>query len=116
MLLATGTEGTAGLYATAGFFTSLGTDSSLRFLLGYEQEPQAPVATSMGESCYEGLRLLAELCRRAGDTHVSSLCAVADQTGYDGPRGAVHLHDRHLCQPVYVARADGLEFEVLDQL
>lgn len=118
MLLATGTEGTAGLYATAGFFESLGTDSSLRFLLGYARchGLQAPAATTMGESCYEGLRLFAELCRRAGDTHVSSLCAVADGTGYDGPRGAVHLHDRHLCQPVYVARADGLEFEVLDQL
>lgn len=118
MLLATGTEGTQGLYAAAGFFESLATDSSRAFLAGYARRHgrQAPVANSMGESCFEGVSLLAELCRRAGDTTVSSLCAVADRTGYDGPRGTVHLHHRHLCQPVYVARADGLEFQVLDQL
>lgn len=118
MLLATGSDGTHGLYATAGFFESLGTDSSKAFLRGYARRHglQAPVATSMGESCYEGLRLFAELCRRAGSTQVSSLCAVADRTGYDGPRGAVHLHGHHLCQPVYVAQADGLEFRVLARL
>lgn len=118
MLLATGSDGTDGLYATAGFFESLGTDSSLAFLRGYTRRhgTQAPVATSMGESCYEGLRLFAELCRRAGRTDVSSLSAVADETVYDGPRGTVHLHDHHLCQPVYVAVADGVDFRVLGRL
>ena len=118
MLLATGAGGTRGLYAAAGFFQALGTASSLQFLADYSRRHGvlAPAVTSLGESCYEGLRLLAELFRRCGSTDLPGLCAVADTTGYDGPRGPVHLADRHLRQRVYVARADGLDFEVLDQL
>jgi len=118
MLLATGADGTVGLYATAGFFQSLGTASSLQFLAGYTRRHglQAPAATSLGESCYEGIRLMTELWRRGGSTDLPDICAVADSTGYDGPRGAVHLTDRHLRQQVYVARADGLDFDVLAQL
>jgi hypothetical protein len=41
---------------------------------------------------------------------------VAEATGYDGPRGPVQLHDRHLEQRIYVARAVGLEFEILGEL
>lgn len=118
MLLATGAGGTGGLYAVAGFFEALGTESSLQFLAGYSRRHGllAPVATSLGESCYEGIRLLAELWRRCGSTNLPAICAVAETTGYDGPRGPVQLTDRHLQQRVYVARADGLDFEVLAQL
>ena len=118
MLLATGAGGTGGLYAVAGFFEALGTESSLQFLAGYSRRHGvlAPAATSLGESCYEGIRLLVELWRRCGSTELPEICAVADATGYDGPRGPVHLADRHLQQRVYVARADGLDFEVLAQL
>lgn len=118
MLLATGIGGTSGLYAAAGFFASLGTESSMQFLAGYTRRygELAPTATSPGESCYEGVRLLAELWRRCGSTDLPAICAVAESTGYDGPRGPVQLADRHLRQRVYVARADGVDFEVLAQL
>ncbi len=118
MLLATGADSTGGLYAAAGFFEALGTESSLQFLAGYTRRHglEAPAATSLGESCYEGVRLLAELWRRCGTTELRAICAVAEATGYDGPRGPMHLSDGHLRQPVYLARADGLEFEVLSQL
>lgn len=118
MLLATGPGGTGELYAAAGFFESLGTASSMQFLAGYTRRHGvlAPAATSLGESCYEGTRLLTELWRRCGSTDLAAVCAGAEATGYDGPRGPVQLADRHLRQPVYVARADGLDFEVLAQL
>lgn len=118
MLLATGACGTSRLYAAAGFFGSLRTESSLQFLTGYTRRHGvlAPAATSPGESCYEGMRLLVELWRRCGSTDLPGMCAVAESTGYDGPRGPVHLADRHLRQRVYVARADGLDFEVLAEL
>ncbi len=120
MLLATGADGTGQLYAAAGFFPALGTASSLQFLAQYSRRHGvlAPVATSLGESCYEGLRLLAELWRRSGSTNLPAVCATAERTGtgYDGPRGPVHLADRHLRQRIYVARADALDFEVLAQL
>jgi hypothetical protein len=47
---------------------------------------------------------------------VDRICAVADTVGYDGPRGPVQLRGRHLEQRVYLARADSMDFEVLDQL
>lgn len=115
MLLASGAGSTDQLYAAAGFFetlpTSAGLDFGARFTRAYG--PQAPVLNSLGESCYEGLVLLAELARRAGSLAVPDFEAVADGLGFDSPRGAVRMSGRHLRQDVYLARADGLEFDVL---
>jgi ABC-type branched-subunit amino acid transport system substrate-binding protein len=118
MLLASGADSTRGLFASAGFFDSLATSDSLDFIGRFSARygPEAPVLNSLGESCYEGVRLLAQLIRRAGSLEVDRICAVADTVGYDGPRGAVQLRGGHLDQRVYLARADRMDFEVLDQL
>jgi urea transport system substrate-binding protein len=118
MLLASGADSTRGLFASAGFFDTLATSDSLDFIGRFAARygPEAPVLNSLGESCYEGVRLLAQLIRRAGSLEVDRICAVADTVGYDGPRGAVRLRGRHLEQRVYLAMADSLEFEVIDQL
>ena len=62
------------------------------------------------------MRLLAELVTRAGSTDVKSVCAAADTARYEGARGPVQLRGNHLEQPVYLARADGLEFDVIATL
>lgn len=118
ILLASGSDGTAGLYGVAGFFETLATPGSVQFRQAYAHQhgPLAPVLNSMGESCYEGLRLLAALWERAGALDMTSVCRKAEQTGYDGPRGSVHLREQHLDQSVYVARAESLQFEVLAEL
>ena len=71
---------------------------------------------SLGESCYEGVKLLAELVRAAGSTELPDVSAVADSVSYEGARGLLHIRDHHLDQPVYLSVADGLEFDVLCQL
>ncbi|MDP9407795.1 MAG: substrate-binding domain-containing protein [Actinomycetota bacterium] len=118
MLLGTGASGTRGLYSAAGYFESLTTPGSLdfggRFCRRFGAE--APVLNSLGESCYEAVRLLAELLARAGTADVSTVCLAADGVSYDGPRGEVRLEGNHLQQRVYLARADALEFEVLASL
>ena len=118
MLLAAGAESTRDLYSAAGFFESLVSSSSMDFVGRYSRRfgPCAPVLNSLGESCYEGVRLLAALIRRANSLAVPDLMRVADHIGYDGPRGQVHLSDRHLVQQIYLARADALEFDVLTSL
>lgn len=118
MLLATGPGSTRGLYAAAGYFEALPTTDSLDFGARYHRRfgPEAPVLNSLGESCYEGVRLLTELVGRAGSLDVRELRAVSDGLGYDGPRGPVELRDRHLQQRVFLAAADGLQFHVLQQL
>ena len=44
------------------------------------------------------------------------ICRVADSIGYEGPRGHVRLRDGHLLQRIYLAKAEGLEFDVLAEI
>jgi urea transport system substrate-binding protein len=121
MLLASGAEATRGLYATAGYFEALTTAASLDFGGQYNRfaGPLAPTLSSMGESCYEGVRLLVELVRQAGSVDVRAVTAAASRdggVGYDGPRGPVVLQERHLVQAMYLAEARGLDFDIVLRL
>lgn len=118
MLLATGADNAQALYSAAGFFEALpsayGLDLGRRYASRFGAE--APVLNSLGESCYEGVKLLAALVRAARSTSVRDVCAIADTVSYEGGRGLLHVRNHHLDQPVYLSVADGLEFDVLAQL
>lgn len=118
MLLASGARSTRGLYAAAGYFDMLPTADNLDFHKLYVDRfgPKAPTLNSMGESCFEGILLFAALAQRSGGVDLRRWCQVADTVGYDGPRGAVCMHDRHLHQRIYLAEAKGLEFSVIAAL
>ena len=118
MLLATGAANSHELYSAAGFFETLASAYSMDFERRYIRQmgPNAPAITSPGESCFEGLTLLAELARAAEGTNVPRVCGIADTVAYEGPRGSVRVRDRHLAQRIYLARADGLEFDVLAEI
>lgn len=118
MLLATGAANAVGLYASAGYFETLPTTDSLDFSGRYVRRfgVNAPALNSLGESCYEGLLLLARLAERAGALDPARMTAAAETLAYSGPRGDVRMRANHLLQDVYLARADGLEFEVLAAL
>jgi len=114
-LLGAGGDGTGELYAAMGYFAALATDASLAFGQRYTARfgPDAPVLNGHGEGAYDGVRLLAALAGRAGSLAVPDLDAVADGTRVTGGRGRFELRGRHAVQPVYLARADGLDFEVI---
>jgi ABC-type branched-subunit amino acid transport system substrate-binding protein len=114
-LLGAGGDGSGELYAAMGYFAALATDASLAFGERYTARfgPAAPVLNGHGEGAYDGVRLLAALAHRAGKLSASALDAVADGTRVAGGRGVFVLRDRHAVQPVYLARADGLDFEVI---
>ena len=118
MLLATGAEATGNLWAAAGYFETLATAESLDFGGRYVARfgAGAPVLSSLGESCYEGVRLLAALADRARSVDVRTLMREGGRTGYEGPRGAVSLRGNHLEQPIYLARADAFDFDIVAQL
>jgi ABC-type branched-subunit amino acid transport system substrate-binding protein len=99
MLLASGAEATAALWAAAGYFETLTTPESLGFGARYARRfgVEAPPVGSPGESCYEGVRLLA---------------ALAGGEPGEGARGPLRLRGNHVEQPVYLAEADGLDFNV----
>nr|WP_218681399.1 substrate-binding domain-containing protein [Rhodococcus qingshengii] len=116
MLLAGG-EGTAEqLYSVSGFFDTLTTGHSLDFGSRYAKHfgPSAPPLTSPGESCYEGVQLLAELSERSRSIEVASLSREAERSlQYDSPRGRVRFESHHLAQDVYIAKAGGLDFDIV---
>jgi ABC-type branched-subunit amino acid transport system substrate-binding protein len=114
-LLGAGGDGTGELYAAMGYFAAVATEASLAFGERYTARfgPHAPVLNGHGEGAYDGVRLLAALAQRAGGLAVPALDAVADGTRVAGGRGTFVLRGRHAEQPVYLARATGLEFEVI---
>lgn len=118
MLLAIGAENTRELYASAGFFETLATSAGLDFSRRYAARfgTQAPVLNSLGESCYEGLTLLAQLAGEARSLGLAELCGAAESLIYESPRGLVRMAGNHLLQSVYLARAEGLQFDVLAEL
>ncbi|MFF2213734.1 substrate-binding domain-containing protein [Streptomyces antibioticus] len=118
MLLASGPSATVDLYSTAGFFASLATADTLDFHGRYAARfgVEAPAPGSLGESCHEGVLLLAALLRRAGTVDVTAIGAAADSVSYEGPRGLLRLRGGHVRQRIYLARADGLDFDVLTEL
>lgn len=118
MLLATGAENTRGIWATAAYFEGLKTPEGLDFGWRYTRRfgPEAPTLNSLGESCYEGLVMLSALAHRAKGLDVEAMCAVADAVSYAGPRGELRMRERHVDQRVYLAAANGLEFDVVAQL
>lgn len=118
MLLASGASSTRGICTTAAYFETLTTPESLDFGLRYMQRfgPDAPTLNSLGESCYEGILMLAALARQAGSLDTEAMCAVADSVSYAGPRGELQMRDRHLDQRVYLAEANDVQFDVIAQL
>ncbi|UCM87001.1 substrate-binding domain-containing protein [Streptomyces marincola] len=118
MLLASGPDATRGLSATAGFFGALATADTLdfhgrwaaRFGLG------APAPSALGESCYEGVLLLAALLNRAGSWSVPAIEGAVGEVAWEGARGLLRLTGRHARQRIYLAEADGLDFAVTADL
>lgn len=115
MLLASGVESTVDLWTASAYFETLVTPESLDFGGRYARRfgPSAPALSSMGESCYEGMRLLAALTDRAQSLSPQELAAVADGTYYGGPRGELAVRAGHVEPRIYLARADGLRFDVV---
>ncbi|GGN80281.1 hypothetical protein GCM10010112_55640 [Actinoplanes lobatus] len=118
MLLASGAPATHDLFSTAGFFASMVTPENLEFHGRYAARfgPEAPPLGSLGESCHEGVLLLAALVERAGGVDPRAIGANAESVSYEGPRGLLRLRRRHVNQRVYLAEAKGVEFDVLTQL
>ncbi|GEL27024.1 hypothetical protein PSU4_59780 [Pseudonocardia sulfidoxydans NBRC 16205] len=118
MLMGTGAQSTHNLYSAAGFFETLATAHGLDFERRYVNlvGPSAPAVASPGESCYEGIAMFAELASAARATDVPHISRVANLVSYESPRGAVRVYNQHLIQRVYLAKAEGLEFDVLAEI
>lgn len=114
-LRAMGAASARDVFVASGYFESLPTVESLAFGARYVRRfgPAAPVLNAPGESCYEGLRMLAGLVNRTGSADVRQLSATAEHYRHQGPRGAVLVGPARTEQSMYLATADGGDFDIL---
>ncbi|BDD81862.1 hypothetical protein TPB0596_16250 [Tsukamurella pulmonis] len=118
MLMASGPDATRDLFASAGYFDSVVTSESMEFGARYFGRfgPDACTPTSMGESCFEGMLLLESLLSTVRSTDVRDIMAGVGGVHYEGARGDMALRDGHAHQRMYLARAEGCDFDVIGQL
>ncbi|MEU4805621.1 substrate-binding domain-containing protein [Actinosynnema sp. NPDC023587] len=118
MLLASGNDATRNLFVSAAYFRSMVNADAMDMLGRYVglHGPTAPALNNAAESCYEGLRTLASLVRRAGTTGLTELNAAIDGVAYHGPRGTVEFHGPQAEQHVHLAVANGYDFDVITRL
>lgn len=115
MLQAIGASSAQDIFVASGYFETLPTAESLQFGARYVRRfgPEAPVLNAPGESCYEGLWMLAELVNRTGSGDVDQLHATAEHSRYRGPRGNILVDPQRTEQTVYLATADHTGFDIL---
>lgn len=118
VLCASGPESTRGLFTACGYFESIPTAASLDFGGRYTARfgSAAPALNNIGESCYEGMMLLSSLARAARDLDTEAIRRAAPGVTYSGPRGAVEMRGSHTHQPVFLADAHDMEFQVITEL
>ncbi|EOM77328.1 hypothetical protein DW322_17810 [Rhodococcus rhodnii] len=118
MLMGSGDDGAIGLYSSAGYFRSLTTADTLDLQGRYSalHGPGAPALSNTAESCFEGMIALSRWVGRAGSTDPRRLTAAVEGLAYEGPRGVVRFAGPQGRHDVYLARADGYDFEVVATL
>jgi len=114
-LLAIGADATQGLYTASSYFTSIPEATNQAFLAKYAAAygEDAPVVTTLAQSCYEGLLFLKYLARRAQSLDPSVLTAASEGFSYESPRGTMRMVNGHLVKSIYLAAADDLDFRII---
>lgn len=127
VVLATGAESTTNLFVSAGWFSSLRTASAHEFNRDFRRawdlvcgadapgESTAPAPGTMAETTYSGIHLLASIAGRTIPT-VPDTRRAFESWAWDSPHGTVELRDGAARHPVHLARADGVELEVVSQV
>jgi urea transport system substrate-binding protein len=115
VLLGIGADNSENLFCASGYFPGIGSRANDEFRIGYCAMfgPNAPPAGSLGQSSYEGLRLLEVAANRAGTLSIAPLLSAARNVVYSGARGAVTIRNGHARMPMYLAEADGLDFRLI---
>jgi ABC-type branched-subunit amino acid transport system substrate-binding protein len=116
-LLGIGADNAENLFFAAGYLANLQTPENEAFLDRYYAAfgADAPVPNTIGQSCYEGVRLYGELVRQAASLELGALSAVSEGLSATGARGNARMRGRHLRTDIYLAEADGLDFRILQR-
>lgn len=114
-LLASGAASAKRLYSVSSYFGSLKTETNAAFREKYHtiHGENAPTLNSLGQSTYEGVQYLASLIDGyPGDWRSLSL-REAEAIRYRSARRIPAGRQGETSMPIYVACADGVQFEIL---
>jgi ABC-type branched-subunit amino acid transport system substrate-binding protein len=117
VLLGIGADNSENLFCASGYFSGLNTKDNDAFRLRYETAfgRSAPPVGSVAQSNYEGLRFLEAAAAHAGSVDTQTLQRTTKNIAYHGARGEVALHDGDAKMPIYLAAANGLDFDLIKQ-
>jgi ABC-type branched-subunit amino acid transport system substrate-binding protein len=115
MLLGIGADATDGLFSASGYFSTLDTAANGAFRERYHSRfgERGPILNSIGESLYEGLYFLHAL---SGATRSSAWASPTAALEVKGPRGTIFQPAGRSQMPMYLARAEGHSFQLVDQI
>ncbi|WP_418277825.1 substrate-binding domain-containing protein [Isoptericola jiangsuensis] len=118
MLMGSGGGATTNLFSAGGWFRSLATGEALDLVGRYlaHHGHGAPAVGAAAEACYEGIFALRTIVERAGSPSVAATDRTVDGLEYEGPRGRMLFRGNHAEQRLYLARADGYDFDLLAEL
>lgn len=111
VLMATGAENTKRLFAASSYFSTLATPENEAFKERYRAMHAGcpPVLNALGQSLYEGIHFYAAMRERQQR-------GIAGPVAYRSARGGrFHSNDRKDLT-IYLSRADGHDFHILDKL
>ena len=103
------------LYSSAGYFANIQTPAAKAFSEAYFKKfgAQAPALNGLAESVYEGFLMLDAIATKARSLDVAKMDPASEGASYNGPRGAVTMHARHVEQDIYLADVDDKGFKVV---
>lgn len=111
ILMATGAENTKRLFAASSYFSALATPQNEEFKERYRamHADCPPVLNALGQSLYEGIHFYAAM-------HEQRRREVAGPVAYRSARGGSFLSNDSKDMTIYLSRADGHDFHIIDKL
>lgn len=117
VLLGIGADNTENLFAASGYFERQRSAASERFRGLYHDAfgATAQVAGATAQSSYEGLYFLEALASRTGVIDPRGFVGAAEGLVYQGGRGAIGMRRGRTEMPIYLAEAQGHDFEIRER-
>ena len=116
-LLGSGARNSQRMFVASSYFGTLSTEANAAFKERYYRVhgEQAPLLNALGQSTYEGVHFLAGLMREHANIWRDHSVRDAPPVAYTSGRKR-SVPGEHARAPIYLARADGLRFEVIKRL
>ncbi|WP_067704609.1 substrate-binding domain-containing protein [Nocardia jejuensis] len=117
VLLSAGRTANRNLYVPSSFFVN-GREGRER-LARYRRMHGgfAPALTNFSNTEYEAVHTLRAMAKAAGSLDVRSVrAAVTDSAILETPSGEIGFDGNQVVRPAYIARAEGIEFDILDRI